>query len=335
MNPYHILLPRTGVLFSEQLESLKRTLVSVLGGVQNCHIVCARFYLSDIHNQYDALVESDLYREYFARVSVSIVEQSPLDGSKIAVLYKVSEQPYEEFLFQPLRLTAAETAGSCYEQTKTLLNRYARQLEERGLDMATNLVRTWIYVADIDHDYADVVRARNDVFAEYGLTAETHFVASTGIGGTTEQMAAKVAIDFLTYPGIKESDKHYLTAPEFLNATHEYGVAFERGTRLTTPSGTTYFISGTASINKQGKVIWRNNVKKQLDRILDNINALLDGGGSGLSRIDYLIVYLRDAADHDWTVRAIRRLFRDTPLLVVQAKVCRPEWLIEIEAVAH
>ncbi len=335
MNPYHILLPRNGVLFSEQLESLKKTLISVLGSVQKYHIVCAKFFLSDIRNQYDELIESDLYQKYFARVNVSIVEQSPLDYTKIAVIYKVSRQSFEEFVFQPLRLTPAETAGSCYEQTKTLLNRYAEQLEARGLDMATNLVRTWIYVADIDHDYADVARARNEVFAEHGLTPQTHFVASTDIAGATEQPDAKVAIDFLTFPGIKESDNRYLMAPEYLNAAHEYGAAFERGTCLTTRCGSTYYISGTASVNKQGKAIWRGNVKKQFDRVLDNIYALLEGGGSDLSRLDYLIVYLRDATDYDWALRAIRRIFRDTPLVLLQAKASRPEWLIEIEAVAH
>ena len=49
-----------------------------------------------------------------------------------------------------------------------------------------NLVRTWIYVADIDVNYDGVVRARNDVFRRYGLTADTHYIASTGIGGYSQ-----------------------------------------------------------------------------------------------------------------------------------------------------
>ncbi len=335
MNTYHILVPRGGTLFIEQLDGLKKSLISVLGGDRSYHIVSARFFLSDIRNQYDVLITSELYREFFAHVSVSIVEQAPSCGSKVALLCKFSNCQDQDFLFQPLRVMAKEAATSCYEQTETLFNRYAEYLKEQGLNMSTHLVRTWIYVADIDHDYTDVVRARNDVFARHGLTAQTHFVASTGIGGVTEQAGAKVAIDFLTYPGIMEEDKRYLTAPEYLNPTNEYGVAFERGTRISTPSGTIFYISGTASIDKHGEVLWLGDVKKQFERIVENMEALLKSGGSDLSRVDYLIVYLRDPADYEWAAHSIPRVFDRTPLLVVHAKVCRPEWLIEIEAVAH
>ena len=119
-------------------------------------------------------------------------------------------------------------------------------------DMKTHLVRTWIYVADIDVNYSGVVKARNDIFAREGLTADTHFIASTGIGGRTDCRTACVAIDFLTYPHIQESDKKYLKALTHLNPTHEYGVAFERGTRLQLPSSLLYYISGTASIDNKG-----------------------------------------------------------------------------------
>ena len=47
------------------------------------------------------------------------------------------------------------------------------------------------------------------------------------------------------------ADRLYLKALDHLNPTHEYGVAFERGTRVSLPGKYQYFISGTASINNQ------------------------------------------------------------------------------------
>ncbi len=332
-----MLLPDRGNTFAEQLKDLTRIFISTIGGFQKYHVVCARIYLSDAQNQYEQLIKSELYNKHLANIPRSIVEQTPLVGYKIALHYKISKSTGgEEFLFQPYRLTPEEARnGDVYQQTLTLFNRYIADMTQRGLANAANLVRTWIYVDDIDHNYAEMVRARNDVFARHGLTPNTHFVASTGIGGATEQRDARVAIDFLTYPGIKESDKTYIKAPEFLNATHEYGVAFERGVRLQTPSETKIFISGTAAIDKKGKAVARGNVMKQLGRIFDNLNALLTEAGSDLDCLDYLTVYLRDAADHDPIIKELRRWDRRLPILIFQAKVCRPEWLIEIEGVAH
>lgn len=77
-----------------------------------------------------------------------------------------------------------------------------------GLDLKTHCVRTWIYVRDIDSNYAGLVKARNDVFAEEGLSPDTHYIASTGIGGATESRNAVVAIDFLTRPDLRRKDFH-------------------------------------------------------------------------------------------------------------------------------
>lgn len=119
----------------------------------------------------------------------------------------------ESLTFHSVRLSDDEAIGqSSYLQTLQLFNKYVAYLKEKGLDMKTHLVRTWIYISDIDVNYSGVVRARNDIFALYGLTADTHFIASTGIGGDSQSRHACVAIDFLTYPHIVEPQKKYLKA---------------------------------------------------------------------------------------------------------------------------
>ena len=198
-----------------------------------------------------------------------------------------------------------------------------------------NLVRTWIYVADIDVNYDGVVRARNDVFRRYGLTADTHYIASTGIGGYSQTRHATVAIDFLSLPDVKPGQMKYLQALDHLNPTHEYGVAFERGTRLTLPHRKIYYISGTASIDNQGQVLYPGDVERQTARLLDNIRALLADGEAQMSDIRYFVVYLRDFADRKTVGRYLDSHHPGIPYVLLHAKVCRPQWLVEMECMAE
>ena len=292
--------------------------------------VFIRFFLSDAQNQAAALQTAldALWPSGSGRPAVSVVEQPPLDGSRIAALVQTaSDEP--EYLFHSLRLTEEEATGrDSYEQARLLFGKYLDIIRPLGLELGTHCVRTWIYVRDIDSNYAGLVKARNDVFAEEGLSHDTHYIASTGIGGATEGRHAVVAIDFLTRPGLREEDKTYLKALTHLSPTHDYGVAFERGVKL---SDGQIFISGTASIDHRGRVLHEGDVPAQTDRLLENISELLREGGSSLDRVPYFVVYLRDISDYPVVDAYMQRRFPDVPRILLEARVCRPAWLIEME----
>jgi enamine deaminase RidA (YjgF/YER057c/UK114 family) len=190
-------------------------------------------------------------------------------------------------------------------------------------------------VRDIDTNYDGVVKARNDVFRQHGLTADTHFIASTGIGGRSLGKNVCVAIDFLTASNIQPDDKLFLHALDHLNPTHEYGVAFERGVRISLPRKYQYFISGTASINNRGEVINIGNVTKQTERLLENIEALLADGEATMNDVKYFIIYLRDLADAPVVESYMNKAYPDVPRIITYAKVCRPAWLVEMECIAE
>jgi len=292
--------------------------------------VFVRFFLSDAQNQADALRAAldEHLGSLLPGLAVSLVEQPPLDGSRIAALVQTSSDR-KEVLFHSLRLTEEEAAGrDSYAQSRLLFDKYLDIIRPLGLDLKTHCVRTWIYVRDIDSNYAGLVRARNDVFAEEGLSHDTHYIASTGIGGATEGRHTVVAIDFLTRPGIRESDKTYLKALSHLSPTHDYGVAFERGVRL---SDGRIFISGTASIDCRGNVLHEGDVIAQADRLLENVSELLREGGSSLDKIPYFLIYLRDISDFALVDKYMRGRFPNVPRIILEARVCRPAWLIEME----
>jgi enamine deaminase RidA (YjgF/YER057c/UK114 family) len=265
----------------------------------------------------------------------TIIQQSPIGGVKIGLLLKTSDEP-QAFTLQSLRLTDDEISNfGSYVQTIMLFDKYIALLKQKGLNLKEHCVRTWIYVRDIDTNYDGVVKARNDVFRQHGLTIETHFIASTGIGGRALGKNVCVAIDFLTASAIRPEDKLFLQALDHLNPTHEYGVAFERGVRITLPQKYQYFISGTASINNHGEVINIGNVTKQTERLLENIGALLADGDATLADVRYFIIYLRDVADAAVVDDYMGKHHPDVPRIITYAKVCRPAWLVEMECIAE
>lgn len=337
-NKYIFLTPSGCGSFAERLNELHQLLADYLKGekAQGRQLRYCKVFFSDSQNQEEAFLASALYGDFLQHVALTTIEQPPLDGSKIALLVKTSTDE-DGSVLQSLRLSDDEARGSSsYLQTMRLFEKYIDSWRERPeVTMARNLVRTWIYVADIDVNYKGVVEARNDVFRTSGLTADTHFVASTGIGGYSSTRHATVAMDFLTYPAIHEEDKRYLTALDHLNPTKEYGVAFERGTRLQLPSLQRFFISGTASIDSHGAVMHLGDVEQQACRLLENISALLADGGAGMDNVKYFIIYLRDLSDFPVIDALMRKRFTRTPFIIVLARVCRPEWLIEMECIAE
>lgn len=336
MDNYKIFSPNSRSSFIQRIDELRASVGEFLKAelAHGRKLQYVKVFLSDAQNQYQTLVDSPLYQDLLSKEAVSIVEQEPLDGSKITLLLKTSDKR-PDFLFHSLRLTEEESHGNnSYVQTIALFEKYIRSMEERGIDMKTHTLRTWIYINDIDVNYVGVVKARNDIFRTYDLTKDTHFIASTGIGGASQTRSSCVAIDFLTFPGINESDKMYLKALDHLNPTHEYGTAFERGTRLSLDDSQIYFISGTASIDCHGNCIHIGDVGMQAKRLLDNIDALLHDGGATLADANYFVIYLRDISDFQLINEYMSSRFPDKPFVIVHAKVCRPEWLIEMECTA-
>ena len=350
MDKYTIISPESKGTFNDRLNFLYLKLGNYLDSenIENRTLQYCKVFLSDSQNQAKDLEESLLYQEFLKETNLTVIEQAPLNGSKISLLVKTSDEK-TPFLFHSLRLTQQEAKClDSYQQTVTLMMKYLDYLKQRNLvasvesnhsaetlTMERNLLRTWIYVNDIDNNYKGVVDGRNDIFDTENLTKDTHFIASTGIGGATPTKNVSVAIDFLTYPGIKESDKKYLQALDHLNPTHEYGVAFERGTRLTLPGKEIFFISGTASIDSHGQVMYEGDVVRQAGRLLENIGALLKDGEGTMNDIQYFIVYLRDISDHLTVERMMQQLYPQIPHIIVEARVCRPGWLIEMECIAE
>lgn len=300
--------------------------------------VLKHYFLSDAANQQPLMRQEQ-------GCSVSVIQQPPLDGSKVAVwvylqkgcrvtnvdgVIVAEHNGYRHLWKMGMNKPQGDSAG----QTGSLLADYGETLQGFNATLGGNCVRTWFYVRDVDTQYAGMVKARREFFAKQGLTEQTHYICSTGIGGLPADTRALVQLDTYAVTGFAPEQQRYLYAPTHLNPTYEYGVTFERGTVMEYGDRAHVFISGTASINNKGEVVHVGNIVKQTERMWENVGALLEEGGVSFDDVMQIIVYLRDMCDYHTVKAMFDRKFPDTPHVITLAPVCRPAWLVEMECIA-
>ena len=328
--------------FNQQMEAVFSAYNQLLSGeLQGASAAFKRYFLSDAANQADDVIVNDV-----TDCAKSIIEQPPLDGTKIALwvylmtnvqtgigksgLYEVRHGAFRHLW----NGSAHNMAANSEYQTRLLFNEYNMQLLEEDCTLEANCIRTWLFVNDIDLNYGGVVRARNQFFFTQGLTVNTHFIASTGIGGRQQDPNVLSQMDNYAIAGIQKEQIHYLYAPTHLNRTSDYGVSFERGTYVDYADRRHVFISGTASINNKGEVMYPKDIVKQTHRMWENVEALLKEADCTFEEVGEMVVYLRDMADYGIVKELYEERFHGKPYVIVHAPVCRPGWLIEMECMA-
>lgn len=346
VSEYHAILRVTNprLTYAEQVDSLLKAYdCLIVGELKGAVAVFKRFFVSDAANQANYL--QALHAEC-SDCALSIIEQAPLDGTKVAMwvylqkgvqtktlkngIYEVQHGAYRHLWMAG----ACNQAANSEYQMRIIFNDYVMQLLENGCNLAQNCIRTWIFVQNVDVNYAGVVKARNEVFVTQNLTDKTHFIASTGIAGRHSNPKVLVQMDAYAVDGIRQEQVHYLYAPTHLNPTYEYGVSFERGTYVDYGDRRQVFISGTASINNKGEIMYPGDIRKQTARMWENVETLLNEADCTFDHVAHLLVYLRDIADYTVVKDMFEERFPNIPKVFLQAPVCRPGWLVEMECMA-
>jgi 2-iminobutanoate/2-iminopropanoate deaminase len=137
--------------------------------------------------------------------------------------------------------------------------------------------------------------------------------------------------------------KRAITNHGVLNEAYAYAKpsSFSRGMRIDLNGLTILLISGTASIDENGVSVHIGDFRAQLRRTYQNITGLLESEGCTWHDIDRTTCYLRDIdRDYDAFNEERTKFFAEQGLdplpasTGIQAHLCRPELLIEIEAIA-
>lgn len=135
--------------------------------------------------------------------------------------------------------------------------------------------------------------------------------------------------------------KRAMKAPEALNEAPDYGSAFSRGMRVDLNGLVILFISGTASVDEAGRTVHAGDLRAQCRRTFHNITKLLEAEGASWKDIIRTTCYLRDI-DRDYKEfnEERTRFYNEQELdpypasTGIQAKLCRSDLLVEIEAIA-
>lgn len=137
--------------------------------------------------------------------------------------------------------------------------------------------------------------------------------------------------------------KRAITNHGVLNEAYAYAKpsSFSRGMRIDLNGVTILLISGTASIDEHGVSVHIGDFRAQMKRTLENITGLLESEGCSWHDIVRTSCYLRDIdRDYDAFNEERTSFFKAQGLdplpasTGIQAHLCRPELLIEIEAIA-
>lgn len=247
---------------------------------------------------------------------------------------------------------------SPYAESVTAFQRMQRQLATAGVGF-NQVVRTWIYVNQITagqegrQRYQELNRARTDFYRDiqFGTKTraprpETIYPASTGIGtsGANITMAC-MALDsqrpdvFIVplenpqqTPACAYQTNYSPQSPKFARA-----MAVVQGHFVST------LVSGTASI-VDSKTLYPGDIVRQTDQTIDNIERLiapenfarhgLSGSGATLRDVAKLRVYVKHQADYAACREVCERRLPRVPAIYLHADICRPDLLVEIEAVA-
>jgi enamine deaminase RidA (YjgF/YER057c/UK114 family) len=137
--------------------------------------------------------------------------------------------------------------------------------------------------------------------------------------------------------------KQAISAPTVLNEAYAYDRPSSFTRALSFPIGdvTVLLVSGTASVDEQGETIHVGDFRAQCWRTYRNIGTLLEAAGMSWRDVVRTTCYLRDIERDYRDFNEVRTAFfgwlRLDPLPAstgIQARLCRDDLLVEIEAIA-
>ena len=250
-------------------------------------------------------------------------------------------------------------SGGPYAEALSGFEQMQRQLARAGAGF-DQVVRTWLYVNQITESqdgrqrYQELNRARTDFYRNQRFGRKmraawapgTPYPASTGIGTNGRNITmACMALDserpdvFLMplenpqqTPAYDYQAKYSPQSPKFSRA-----MAVVQGHFVAT------LVSGTASI-VNAKTCHPGDVVRQTEQTIENIERLIapgnfarhgmPGAGATLREIAKLRVYVKHPEDYEACRAVCERRLPRVPAIYLHADICRPDLLMEMEAVA-
>ncbi|MDA8387079.1 MAG: hypothetical protein M0Z58_00275 [Nitrospiraceae bacterium] len=261
---------------------------------------------------------------------------------------------------------ASAPAAEAYGQTLSVLEQMRSALEKAG-GRFERVVRTWFYLGGINEPeeagnqrYEQLNRARSDFYSGirfypsllppfFPRQEAAHgrvYPSSTGIGMAGGGLAAGCLAFEAERAGtflLPLENPLQTPAYDYQCGCSSRSPEFSRAMALFCGNSVITWISGTASI-VLSESRHPDDVEKQTEQTIGNIERLIsrenfalhgvDGAGARLRDLAAVRVYVKRPEDFERCRAVCERRLHGAPVIYTVADVCRPELLVEIEAVA-
>ena len=215
------------------------------------------------------------------------------------------------------------------EQTRAVFRQMDRILHDCGMQ-ASDLVRTWFYLDRLLEWYEQFNDVRTAFFEETGIFDKLVPV-STGIGAANPHGAALAAGALAIQPKGRGLEIARVASPLQCEA-EDYRSSFSRAVELLYPNHRLLLISGTASIDPQGRSAHVGDTSAQIELTMRVVGRILESRGMDWGNAARAIAYFKDIDDHPLFESYCRREgISEFPTAIAEADVCRDDLLFEIE----
>ena len=102
-------------------------------------------------------------------------------------------------------------------------------------------------------------------------------------------------------------------------------------------AGDTIYVSGTLALDKEGKLVGKDDVRAQTRHVLKAIESVLEAGGAKMSDIAYNMIFIKRTSDYAAVNEVYKEFFPGTPpaRYCIICELVKPEFLVEVSSIAH
>jgi len=261
------------------------------------------------------------------------IQVHALSGKKSKAIYFEDEfvgcQFEDDYAkYYMLRILPDNKLISQYSQSQNIFEKSHKILNSLGSGFS-DTIRTWLFADDILAWYGDLNKVRNQFFEHHGIYNKL-VPASTGIG-VANFYGTALAVQLLAVrPKNNSVTSGSVNSPLQCPALN-YKSSFSRAVKLNTPDHSRLYISGTASIDNDGKTVFLNDTAAQLEFTMQVVNAILQEAKMDWSNAVSSMAYFKYKEDFGMFDNYCRQNDIKLPHIKVQADVCRDDLLFELE----
>lgn len=348
-----------------QTRSLYTAVLAQLGDVRSLHIVAERvFGLLTVREEFlAARAETLAGAGLSADTPVTYLQGAPVEGEALAGIHltlvrtdqdTIQIEPIREgertwgfsvrsgavrrvFLASVHGLEPGKLGASPTEQAQRMFERADNLLRSIGLTYY-NVVCTRIYLKRLLEWYDEFNGVRNPFYEKLGLLdrwGPSPVPASTGIQGKISEDCECVMDVLAVSTGAEDKCPFVKLHNPLQDEATDYGSAFARGVRVDLPGVRYVLISGTASIDEEGKTAHAGDPLGQIRRTMANFEAILNVGGATPADLYHAIWYCKHPSYGEIVREEMRRqAWPAFPFVIAQEDVCRHDLLVEIDGSA-